>query len=79
MYVFLDNLSLKPENRADTNLKYGAFTQFELKNYQLYRLPGLCRPEAKYAVQGSEVSDIIVQEYIKFLYAGRDKVWPVIE
>ncbi|RFU29648.1 hypothetical protein B7463_g6705, partial [Scytalidium lignicola] len=79
MHVFLDNPNLKPENRADTNLKHRALTQFELKNRQLYRLPDLYHPEPRYAIQDSEVFDIIAQEHIKLLYAGRDKVWPVIE
>ncbi|RFU28490.1 hypothetical protein B7463_g7831, partial [Scytalidium lignicola] len=79
MHTFLDNPSLKPENQVDSNVKHRAITQFELKNNKLYRLPDSHHSKPRYAVQDSEVFDIIVEEHIKLLHASRDKVWPVIE
>jgi hypothetical protein len=61
------------------NLKHCAQSDFELINNKLYRKSNVRYSNARYVVQKAEVFDIIAEEHLKLLYAGRNKVWPIIE
>jgi hypothetical protein len=79
MHVFLDNPALKPDDRADINLKHRALAEFELVYNKLYRRPDKRHLDSRYVVPRSEVFDIIAQEHLKLLHAGRNKVWLAVE
>jgi hypothetical protein len=79
MHIFLDNPALKPENPTDSNLKHRALIEFQLINNQLYRLPDKTHKEPRYVVPESEAFDIIVNEHLQLLHAGRDKVLAAIQ
>lgn len=79
MHIFLDNPALKPENPTDSNLKHRALIEFQLINNRLYRLPDKTHKEPRYVVPESEAFDIIVNEHLQLLHAGRDKVLAAIQ
>jgi hypothetical protein len=68
-----------PYNRETTNLKNRAQSAFELINNKLYKQSDIRHLQPRYIVQKAEVFDIIAQEHLKLLHAGRNKVWPTIE
>jgi hypothetical protein len=79
LHVFLDNPTLKAEDRSDANLKHRALADFELIHNKLYKKPDKRHSKSRYFVPGSEAFDTIAQEHLKLLHAGRHKVWAVIE
>ena len=79
MHVFLDSPALKPEDRADTNLKHRALTEFELYQNKLYRSPDKRHLDRRYFIPQSEAFDVIAQEHLKLLHAGCHKVWHIVE
>jgi len=73
MHVFLHDPTLKPEDPTESNLKHRALTEFQLVRNRLYRLPDKAHTEPRYVVPESEAFDLIVNEHLKLLHAGRDK------
>jgi hypothetical protein len=79
IYVFIDNPTIKLQNQAESNLRHRALTEFELINRRLYRMPDKSHPESRYAVPESEAFNVITNEHLQLLHAGRDKVWATIQ
>jgi hypothetical protein len=79
MHVLLDDPTIKPEDRETINLKHRTQLNFELIHNKLYRQKDKRHLNPRYVVPKSEVFDVITQEHLKLLHAGRNKVWPAIE
>ncbi len=71
LHILLDNPDQKPQTQAESRLKYRAFTEFELINNRLYKQPDSKFPNPRYVVPESEVFDIIANQHLQLLYAGR--------
>ena len=79
MRIILNNPLLKPEDRDGFNLKHRTQLNYELINDKLYRQKDSKHQIPRYVVPQLEVFDIIIQEHLQLLHAGRNKVWPAIE
>lgn len=68
-----------PYDRESVNLKSRTQSSFELINNKLYKQSDIRHLRPRYVVPKLEVFDIIAQEHLKLLHAGRNKVWPTNE
>ncbi|KFY79961.1 hypothetical protein V499_01110 [Pseudogymnoascus sp. VKM F-103] len=71
--------AFKPIDRESKNLKHRALFDFKLIDNKLYRQSDIRHPNSRYVVPKAEVFDVIAQEHLKLLHAGRNKVLPTIE
>ena len=71
--------AFKPTDKESKNLKHRAQFDFELIDNKLYRQSNARYSTPRYVVLKAEVFDIIAEEHLKLLHAGRNKVWPTIE
>jgi hypothetical protein len=78
IHIYLDNPSLKAEGASESRLKHRALTEFQLINNKLYRNPDKAHLRPRYVVPESEAFDLIVNEHLKLLHGGRDKLWSII-
>ncbi|OBT60833.1 hypothetical protein VE03_09920 [Pseudogymnoascus sp. 23342-1-I1] len=69
----------KATDQESMNLKHRAQFDFELIDNKLYRQSDIRHLNPRYVVLKAEVFDIIAQEHLKLLHAGRNKVWPTIK
>jgi hypothetical protein len=60
MHFFLDDPALKPENKADRNLKHKAFTEFELIDNRIHCKANSVHKTPRYYVSENEGFDYIV-------------------
>ncbi|KFY03974.1 hypothetical protein V490_00036 [Pseudogymnoascus sp. VKM F-3557] len=67
------------QNKEAVNLKHRTQLNFILLDHKLYRQSDVRHLQPRYVVPKAEVFDIIAQEHLKLLHAGRNKVWPTIE
>jgi hypothetical protein len=79
LHIFLDNPTLKPTTPAESRLKCRAFAEFELNNDKLYRKADIIHQNPRYVVPESEAFDLIINEHLQLLHAGRDKTWAAIQ
>ena len=80
MRTILDNpTAFIPYNKETANLKTRTLSSFKLINNKLYKQSDIRHLNPRYVVLKSEVFDVIIQEHLKLLHAGRNKVWPTIE
>jgi hypothetical protein len=79
MHIFLDNPTIKAENAVESNLKHRALTEFELISNKLYQKPTKAYITSRYVVPESEAFDLIINQHLQLLHAGRDKVWAAIQ
>jgi hypothetical protein len=77
--VFLDDPTLKPKTLFESRLKHQAITEFELTYNKLYQQPDNRHLVSRYIVPESKAFDIIANKHLQLLYAGREKVWSVIQ
>jgi hypothetical protein len=71
--------AFKPTDQESMNLKHRAQFDFELINNKLYKQKDIQYRNPRYVVLKAEVFDVIAQEHLKLLHAGRNKVWPTIK
>jgi hypothetical protein len=75
MRTILQNITTyTPSNQESSNLKHRTQSQFELINENLYKKSDIRHLQPRYVVQKVEVFDVIAQEHLKLLHAGRNKV-----
>jgi hypothetical protein len=80
MLIILNNPEAYiPHNKEGVNLKHRTLLHFRLVHNKLYRQSDKKHPNPRYVVPKAEVFDVIAQEHLKLLHAGRNKVWPTIE
>jgi len=79
LHVFLDDPTLKPKTPSESRLKHRAITEFELTHNKLYRQPDNRHLVSRYVVPESVAFDIIANEHLQLLHAGREKVWSVVQ
>ena len=80
MCLILDDpAAYVPYNKDSANLKTRTQSSFQLIDNKLYKQSDIRHLNPRYVVRKAEVFDIIAQEHLKLLHAGRNKVWPTIE
>ena len=79
MHCFINDPTLKAEGPSDANLKHRALADFQLVNNKLYKNPDSKFLEPRLVVPESEAFNTIANEHLQLLYAGRDKVWAIIQ
>jgi hypothetical protein len=79
LHVYIEYPNLKTATQAQTRLKHRALADFELLDRKLYRRPTTGFPEPRYVVPESEAFDVIANEHLQLLHAGRDKVWSSLQ
>jgi hypothetical protein len=79
MRIFLTDLTLKPHNPTESNLRHRTLTNFHLIDEKLYRNPDIAHKEPRYVALESEALDLIISEHLQLLHAGRDKVWASVQ
>ena len=78
IYTFLNSPHIKAIDAFDARLKHRALTEFHITRDKLYQNSNTTH-KARYVVQESEVFDLIINEHLQLLHAGRDKVWATIQ
>ena len=78
LHFFIDDPTLKPTTPTESRLKHRALTEFELVNNKLYKRAN-SKHLARYIVPESEAFDVIINEHLQLLHAGRDKVWAAVQ
>ena len=66
--------TLKPRSPTESNLKHRALTEFHLIYNKFHKDCDSRFPEPRYVVPESETLDLIVNEHLQLLHAGRDKL-----
>jgi hypothetical protein len=79
LHIYLDNPTIATPTQAEKRLKHRAYTEFELIQNKLYRKPDQLHSDLRYVVPESEAFDVIANEHLKLLHAGRVKVWSIIQ
>jgi hypothetical protein len=80
MLIILNNpAAYIPYNRETANLKHCTQSSYKLLHNKLYRQSDTKHPNLRYVVPKAEVFDVVAQEHLKLLHAGRNKVWPTIK
>jgi hypothetical protein len=74
MCIFLTDLTLKPHNPTESNLRHCTLTNFHLIDEKLYQNPNIAYKELRYVALESEALDLIISEHLQLLYTGQDKV-----
>ncbi|KFY29450.1 hypothetical protein V491_00025, partial [Pseudogymnoascus sp. VKM F-3775] len=78
IFTFLNSPHIKAIDAIDARLKHRALTEFHITQDKLYRNSNATH-KARYIVQESEVFDLIINEHLQLLHAGRDKVWAIVQ
>jgi hypothetical protein len=78
IYTFLNSPHIKAIDAIDARLKHRALTEFHITCGKLYRNSNTTY-KARYVVQESKVFDLIINEHLQLLHAGRDKVWATVQ
>ncbi|KFY17365.1 hypothetical protein V492_00720 [Pseudogymnoascus sp. VKM F-4246] len=78
MRTILQNITtFTPFDQESSNLKHRTQSQFELIDEKLYKKSDIRHPTPRFVVQKSEAFDIIAEEHLKLLHAGRNKLYPL--
>ncbi|KFY75310.1 hypothetical protein V499_04706 [Pseudogymnoascus sp. VKM F-103] len=79
--ILEDPAAFIPHNKESTNLKHHTLSSFKLVNNKLYKQSDRRsdKQHLRAVVQKAKVFDVIAQEHLKLLHAGRNKVWPTIK
>ncbi|KFY81192.1 hypothetical protein V499_00018 [Pseudogymnoascus sp. VKM F-103] len=78
--ILEDPTAFTPHNKESINLKHHTLSSFKLVNNKIYKQSDKRsdKQHLRYVFQKAEVFDVIAQEHLKLLHAGRNKVWPII-
>jgi hypothetical protein len=80
MLIILNNpQAYIPHNKEGVNLKHRTLLHSQIVHNKLHRQSDKKHPNPRYVVPKAEVFDVIAQEHLKLLHAGRNKVWPTIK
>jgi hypothetical protein len=80
MHTILDNpTAYIPYNKESSNLKTRTLSSFMLINNKLHKQGDIQHLHPRIMVLKEEVFDIIIQEHLKLLHVGWNKVWPTIK